>query len=116
MQAVEGSLDDALSSVDRSDVAALAVSGQQHGLVALDASGHVLRPAKLWCDVEATAQAEALSADFGFQVPPAFTAAKLRWLQETEPAAYEKLRHVLLPHDYINYWLTGELAMEVRAA
>lgn len=114
VQAVEGSLEEALSSVDRSEVAALAVSGQQHGLVALDASGHVLRPAKLWCDVEATQQAEALSGEFGFHLPPAFTAAKLKWLQEAEPAVYERLRHVLLPHDYVNYWLTGELAMEAR--
>jgi xylulokinase len=102
--------------LDRADVAALGVSGQQHGLVPLSHSGDVLANAKLWCDTEASEQAERLSERLGWRMPPAFTAAKLLWLQERCPDVYQRLAHVLLPHDYINYWLTGEMAMEVRRA
>lgn len=125
----------ALQSVDCSRIRGIGVSGQQHGLVALDASGNPLRPAKLWCDVEAAAEAQHLSAAYGIATPPGFTAPKLLWyawgvwladqktgmricgtthrLKNKEPHIWEKMQHVLLPHDYLNYWLTGEYAMEV---
>jgi sugar (pentulose or hexulose) kinase len=115
-QAVSTSLAAALEHVDRADVAAIAVSGQQHGLVALDAERAPVAPAKLWCDTEAAPQAAALSQQLPWRIPSAFTAAKLRWLQEERPEEYARVRHVLLPHDYVNFWLTGELAMEVRRA
>jgi xylulokinase len=111
---VHESLYQALKPIDRAAIAGCAVSGQQHGLVALDTNCEPLRPAKLWCDVEASEQAEKLSSAFGWQMPPAFTAAKVQWLQEQEPEEYRQMKHVLLPHDYINYFLTGNLFMEVR--
>lgn len=114
VQAVQESAAEALQTVDRARVAAVAVSGQQHGLVALDGRGDVIRPAKLWCDVEAAPQATRLSAAFDRAVPPGFTAPKLLWMQDEEPDAFERIETVLLPHDYVNYWLTGNFAMEVR--
>ena len=97
--------------------AAIAVAGQQHGLVVLDAAGDVLRPAKLWNDTESAPDAGALVAALGPQawatacgsVPVAsFTITKLRWLRRCEPAAFARTRHVLLPHDWLTRQLTGE--------
>ncbi|NNK97241.1 MAG: xylulokinase [Desulfobacterales bacterium] len=110
------------SNVDPQDVQAIGVSGQQHGMVPLDSKGNVLRPAKLWCDTETTAQCmtltqrvggEAAAVELvGNQFSAGFTASKILWLKENEPENYEKLAQILLPHDYINYWLTGNYAAE----
>ena len=91
-------------------------------MVALDENGEVIRPAKLWCDTETVRQAEALTARLGGPqnvidiignpVAAGFTASKILWLKENEPGNYGRLRTVLLPHDYINYWLTGEKRAE----
>ena len=113
---MEEALGQALRDVDTEDIAAIGVSGQQHGLVALDANREPLLASKLWCDSESAPQAAELSKICPWAVPAAFTASKIRWLQEERPEAYGALRHVLLPHDYVNFWLTGELAMEVRRA
>lgn len=78
-QATRTALRTALASVNTSAVRGIGVSGQQHGLVALDAQGEPLRPAKLWCDVEAAAEAEELSKVYGIATPPGFTAPKLLW-------------------------------------
>lgn len=104
------------------DVSGIGVSGQQHGLVALDSSGAVIRPAKLWCDTETTAECAELMASLGGEsevlketgnlVAAGFTASKLLWLKKNEPHNYERIATVFLPHDYINYWLTGEYAVE----
>jgi xylulokinase len=100
----------------RNRPAAIAVAGQQHGLVVLDAAGHVLRPAKLWNDTESAPDAEALVADLGApawaaacgSVPVAsFTITKLRWLRRCEPDAFARIGHVLLPHDWLTRQLTG---------
>lgn len=66
-------------------VAALALSGQQHGLVALDAEGRVIRPAKLWCDVESAEEAQELSRLWDSTVVPSFTATKLLFMKRREP-------------------------------
>lgn len=110
------------AAVDRTKVKALAVSGQQHGLVPLDAEGRVIRPAKLWCDTETAPQCRALTERIGGQeamvdaignhMAAGFTASKLAWLKAQEPANYARLHTVLLPHDYLNYWLTGERKTE----
>lgn len=104
----------ALETVDKGDVAAMAVSGQQHGMVALDASASVIRNAKLWCDVESAPQAEAITTQLGYKVVPGFTATKVLWLAENEPENWERTKNVLLPSQYINFYLTGNMAMEVR--
>ncbi|KAF6263983.1 hypothetical protein COO60DRAFT_266329 [Scenedesmus sp. NREL 46B-D3] len=106
----------ALSQVDRSAVKGVAVSGQQHGMVALGADGCVLRPAKLWCDTESAPEAAELSQKLGYTVVPSFTSTKLLWLQRHEPEAWARLACVLLPHDYMNFWLTGHKVTEAGDA
>jgi D-xylulose kinase len=103
-------------------VAGLAVSGQQHGFVPLDANDRVIRPAKLWCDTSTAAEAEGiirrngglrrLIQKTGNGLPAGFTASKILWLKKHEPRHYARLATVLLPHDYLNFWLTGEKTME----
>ncbi|MCC6406355.1 MAG: xylulokinase [Planctomycetes bacterium] len=95
-----------------SGVRALGVSGQQHGCVVLDSDRRVVRPAKLWCDTETAAEARELSERLGRAVPTGFTASKLLWLARHEPENWRRTRHVLLPHDFVNARLCGELAME----
>lgn len=108
--------------VDRAQVRGIGVSGQQHGFVPLDARGEVIRPAKLWCDTSTTAEcalitkrlggAQAAIRKTGNLVLPGFTAPKILWLKRHEPAHYRRLRHVLLPHDFLNFHLTGNYFME----
>jgi len=103
-------------------VAAIGISGQQHGFVPLDADGRVIRPAKLWCDTSTADQADALVdrlgglartiALLGNGIPAGFTASKILWLKEHEPDNYARLATVLLPHDYLAFWLTGRPHME----
>ncbi|CAB4874743.1 unannotated protein [freshwater metagenome] len=101
-------------------VAAISVAGQQHGMVALDEPGDVIRPAKLWNDTECAPDAGWLlkqlpggAADWAAacgSVPvAAFTIAKLSWLHRSEPDNWQRLAHVLLPHDWMTYQLTGAM-------
>jgi len=104
------------------EVKAIGVSGQQHGFVPLDKGGEVIRPAKLWCDTSTAAECEEIMAAVGGQkktikalgnaVLPGFTASKILWLKKHEPKNFTRLATVLLPHDYLNFWLTGERVME----
>src|SRR5690349_886521 len=105
-----------------SDVKAIGVSCQQHGFVPLDGKGEVIRPAKLWCDTSTTAECAIITKKLGGPkgairqtgnlILPGFTAPKILWLKRHEPANYRRLRHVLLPHDFLNHHLTGEVFME----
>lgn len=99
-------------ALDPARVIALGVSGQQHASVLLDEAGAVLRPAKLWCDTTTHREAERLSRTLGRSVPTGFTAPKLLWTKEHEPEAWQRVRRVLLPHDYVNLRLTGRATME----
>jgi xylulokinase len=104
------------------DVAAIAVGGQQHGMVALDEAGEVVRPALLWNDTRSAGAATDLIAELGGpekwadavgSVPVAsFTVTKLRWLATHEPASAERVARVLLPHD----WVTAQLSTDGVAA
>ena len=108
--------------VDRARVRGIGVSGQQHGFVPLDARGEVIRPAKLWCDTSTTAECTLITKKLGGPkaairktgnlILPGFTAPKILWLKRHEPANYRQLRHVLLPHDFLNFYLTGNYFME----
>ncbi|HMS16120.1 MAG TPA: xylulokinase [Planctomycetota bacterium] len=93
-------------------VEGISVCGQQHGLVALDGSGTPVRHAKLWCDTSTELEAAELSARFSAPIPVGFTASKVLWMMRHEPALWSKVATVLLPHDYINFWLTGEACFE----
>jgi xylulokinase len=111
-----------IGSAQAQRVRAIGVSGQQHGFVALDENGDVIRPAKLWCDTSTTAECAILTKKLGGPkaairltgnlILPGFTAPKILWLKRHEPENYKFLRHVLLPHDYLNYFLTGNFSME----
>ena len=101
-----------LRDVEVGRVGGVGVSGQQHGCVVLGDADEVVRPAKLWCDTSTTKQARALSDRLGRVVPVGFTASKLVWLRECEPNNWDRVRSVLLPHDYINFRLTGVKTME----
>ncbi len=113
---------DAMSSAieqlgdERNDVVAIAVAGQQHGLVLLDADDEPVRPAKLWNDTTSSPQSERLISELGADwwataagvVPvAAFTITKLAWVAEHEPDLLARATKVMLPHDYLTYRLTG---------
>jgi xylulokinase len=98
------------------DVAAIAIAGQQHGMVVLDAEGEVIRPALLWNDTRSAGAARALIEEFGTadlaartgSIPVAsFTATKLRWLRDAEPGAAARVAAVALPHDWLTWRLRG---------
>ena len=97
-------------------VRGVGVSGQQHGLVALDEAYGVIRPAKLWCDTQSAPEAVELAARLGWGIVAGFTSTKLLWLKRHEPEAFGRLAHIALPHDYLNWVLTGELVMECGEA
>ncbi len=97
-------------------VVAVGISGQQHGCVVLDGRERVVRPAKLWCDTATAAEARELAERFGRAVPTGFTASKLLWIARHEPEHWERVRSVLLPHDYLNFLLTGDKTMEAGDA
>jgi len=105
-----------LSQLDKLDVAGISVSGQGHGLVAIDDKDQIIKPAKLWNDTTSDKQSENIISEFGPKywadkigtLPLAsFTITKLLWLQENEPENYKKLHKIMLPHDYFNYKFTG---------
>jgi xylulokinase len=103
-------------------VRGIGLSGQMHGATLLDASDAVLRPAILWNDTRAHAEAAALDADPRFRaitgniVFPGFTAPKLAWVKANEPEIFSRVAKVLLPKDFLRLWLTGEHVSEMSDA
>ena len=110
------------ANVDGQSILGIGVSGQQHGLVLLDDQGQVLRPAKLWCDTETTAENDRLLTHLGGEngsldrlgvvIAPGYTVSKLLWTKEQHPAVFSRIARILLPHDYLNFWLTGRSCSE----
>ncbi|MDE1167968.1 MAG: xylulokinase [Pseudomonas sp.] len=110
------------AGIDGAQVRGVGVSGQQHGLVLLGAQGQVLRPAKLWCDTESSAENDRLLAQLGgvqgslkrlgLAIAPGYTVSKLLWTREQHPEVFARIAHILLPHEYLNYWLTGRCCSE----
>lgn len=111
-----------LQPAQRERVAAIGVSGQQHGFVPVDAAGTVLAPVKLWCDTSTSAECEEIMEAAGGAlrcvelagnpILAGYTASKLPWTRKHRPEAYARLATILLPHDYVNFWLTGQAWME----
>jgi hypothetical protein len=105
------------------DLKGIDLSGQMHGLVALDENGAVTRPSILWndqrssgqCDdvYEAVGGPEALLEHTNNRMLPGYTGGKILWLRENEPGSYRRLKKVLNPKDYVRFRLTGEYATEV---
>ncbi len=114
------------NSINSKDIAGVGLSGQMHGLVALDKRGSVLRPAILWNDQRSEQQCreitdraggvEALLKLTNNRMLPGYTGSKLLWLKENEPSVFEKMSLFLNPKDYIRYRLTGEKVTEVSDA
>ncbi len=106
----------------RQTIGAVGVSGQQHGFVPVDADGEVLYPVKLWCDTSTAAECGEITESFGGGdallekagnlVLPGYTAPKILWLKKNHTDLYDRMAKILLPHDYINWYLTGEYTME----
>jgi len=106
----------------RRSVRAIAVSGQQHGFVPIDGNGEVLHAVKLWCDTSTQQEAdEIMEACGGLErcielagnpVMTGYTAPKIRWLSKHHPGKYRDMAQVLLPHDYLNFVMTGRAVME----
>ena len=105
--------------------AGIGLSGQMHGLVALDADDRVLRPAILWNDQRTAAECEEIEQAIGAErlieltgnrALTGFTAPKLLWIRRHEPQVHERIAHVLLPKDYVRLRLTGEHATDVADA
>ena len=122
IDALRDSVKQALSGTPATEVLAIGVSGQQHGLVVLDAEFQVIRPAKLWNDTETAPENAALIARLGgedacfkrFGIVPrtGYTVSKLLWMKMHEPENFARIRHILLPHEYLNFWLTGKIYAE----
>ena len=99
------------------DIAAISGGGQQHGMVALDESGEVIRPALLWNDTRSAAQAESLNSEMGGNqaiadavgsvLVASFTASKVRWMAENEKKNADRVHSIALPHDWLSWQLQG---------
>jgi xylulokinase len=123
-RAVDLSIESCLAQLGsrRGEIRGIGVSGQQHGLVALEKNDVPVRPAKLWCDTSTAEECDILAAAFGGAsgliaaagnaIPPGFTAPKILWLKRHEPENFARTTSVLLPHDYLNFHLTGVKRME----
>lgn len=114
-----------IDGIDRTAVRAIGFGGQMHGLVALDASDAVIRPAILWNDGRTAEETAYLNEVVGRDVLIAhtaniafagFTAPKLLWMQKHEPANFKKIAKIMLPKDYMTYRLTGVHATEYSDA
>lgn len=112
-------------NVKANQVVGIGLTGQMHGLVLLDRSGRVLRPCIMWNDQRTGAQCAAITEKIGARklldlianpVLPGFTAPKIVWVRENEPAVYSEIASVLLPKDYVRYRLTGAFATDVSDA
>jgi xylulokinase len=116
---------DCLDQVDnalKKTVVAIGVSGQQHGFVPIDKNGAVLAPVKLWCDTSTQAECEEIMENIGGKeeciksagnpIAVGYTASKILWLKKNNPPAYARMTTILLPHDYLNFYLSGTRTME----
>ena len=109
------------SGASSAEIKAIGISYQMHGLVALDREGNVVRPSIIWCDSRAVALGDqafnAMGQSFCLEhmlnSPGNFTASKLKWIKENEPALYERIHKIMLPGDYIAYRLSGEMQTTV---
>ena len=114
----KNALDNAIAQAGGlADVSAISVGGQQHGMVALDESGEVIRPALLWNDTRSASQAETLNSEMGGNQAMAdavgsvlvasFTASKVRWMAENEKKNANRVHSIALPHDWLSWQLQG---------
>ena len=119
---VTGALSDLGKKQDVSSIRAIGLSGQMHGATLIDKDGEVLRPCILWNDTRSFKEADELDAIGAFRettgniVFPGFTAPKINWVRRNEPEIFDRVSKVLLPKDYLRFWLTGECVSEMSDA
>ncbi len=110
---------------DPGQIKGIGLTGQMHGLVALDTNHDVLRPAIIWCDQRTAKEAAAITSKIGDSrllnvtgnlALTGFTAAKILWVKNNEPAVFEKIHKILWPKDYIRFRLSGELSTDISDA
>lgn len=127
ISAAEGAIRGVLSASGAAgrDIRGIGLSGQMHGLVILDRAAQVIRPSLIWCDQRSQPQVDFINRTVGRDkvlasianpVLTGFTLPKLLWVRDHEPANYDRVRKILLPKDYVRFWLTGEFATEVSDA
>ena len=123
--AIAGCLKAAHTAGHTAPVESVALTGQMHGCVMLDADGQVLRPALIWCDQRTQPQADWLNNIIGREeliqlvanpTLPNFTLTKLLWVREHERSTYDKIAHVLCPKDFVRLRMTGVYAMDMQEA
>jgi xylulokinase len=103
--------------VDPAQIKGIGIAYQMHGLVLVDENQEVLRPSIIWCDSRAVAIGDKAAEEIGSEKclqhllnsPGNFTASKLKWVKDNEPALYERIHKIMLPGDYIAMRLTGEI-------
>lgn len=120
--ALIASIDKAFKGIEqhKKAIKGIGISGQQHGLVLLDQNDQVIRDALLWCDTRPQAALSAftqthdlnLVEKLGIQVPVAFSLGKLLWVKENDPISFRRIHKMMLPHDYLNWCLTGRFTVE----
>ncbi|MGA1689975.1 MAG: FGGY family carbohydrate kinase, partial [Candidatus Nanopelagicaceae bacterium] len=115
----ESALSDALSKISDKKIDAISIAGQQHGMVALDVAGNVIRKALLWNDTRSAKEAEDLNQEVpdihirtGSKLVASFTASKVRWLVDNERSNSENLAAIALPHDWLSWRLSGSTSVE----
>lgn len=111
-----------LAKIEPHLIKGIGVSGQQHGLVMLDEYDQPLYNAKLWCDTETATENDEFIAllggkekafsQLGIMPQTGYTASKILWFRKHYPEQYRHIAKIMLPHDYLNYWLTGNCCME----
>jgi len=121
--ATVASIQEVLSDAGKpSSIAGVGLTGQMHGLVLLDAHGHVLRPCIMWNDQRTAQECSEITAELtlgrllqltGNPVLPGFTAPKILWVKKHEPQVFARIAKVLLPKDYVRFRLTGNYAGDV---
>ena len=120
-QNVMNSLSDRFQS-QLSALRGIGISGQMHGATLLDKDGAVIRPCILWNDTRSFVEAKKMDENRVFRevsgniVFPGFTAPKISWIKENEPDNFKKIAKILLPKDYLRFWLTGDLISEMSDA
>jgi xylulokinase len=125
VEALKTGLGRLITDVDKPLVKGIAIDGQMHGLVALDEEGKPLRPVILWNDSRSKEECDYLNKEVGEKTLleetgniayPGFTLPKILWMKKHERELYKKIAHVLLPKDYLTYYLTGNFATDYSDA
>ncbi|MFM1967989.1 MAG: hypothetical protein RL590_846, partial [Actinomycetota bacterium] len=112
-------LDDALAELGKHKIDAISIGGQQHGMVALNSKGEVIRDALLWNDTRSDLAAQQLNQEItdihlrtGSQLVASFTASKVRWLADNEKENAKQVAAIALPHDWLSWQLTGAKTLD----